>query len=361
MCAVRIAFVVIIIVGGSINLSAREHVTLMVPFSEIPPLRNVPSAEDLGIIMRTRLLPMPATINGCFNASIIRKDYSSYLLAVRHPSKSLAYRSAIYLLTVNRNFVPQGNPIYINTGVQNAEDPRLFWYEGHPWLTHTIAITQSEKQPRAFTALAPIGFDGTKYRRTTLRYRGKPIEKNWVPFEYVDDDGISNLFFVYYTNPWEIIRYTPSGRMEQYVKIPVSNRLKNIWENRWGEIRGGTPAFLVDGDYLTFFHSLFVVTLAEKKRSYYVFGALRFESKPPFRQKSISRFPLLFKECYTAKVTPFPWFYKFIDVHAIFPCGFVVSRTSSGSVFHLLCGENDSAVRLITINKQKLFRHMVAI
>ncbi len=62
-------------------------------------------------------------------------------------------------------------------------------------------------------------------------------EKNWTPFDYY-----GNLLLSYSIAPHRVLfPHLGSGYCELFSEAPTSHRWK------WGELRGGTPAILVDG------------------------------------------------------------------------------------------------------------------
>lgn len=78
---------------------------------------------------------------------------------------------------------------------------------------------------------------------------------------------------------------------------PMQPGMLKCWETKWnanlwnyGPIRGGTPPVLVNGEWLTFFHSSTPWTT--DKRQYHM-GAYTFEDRPPFKITKITREPLL--------------------------------------------------------------------
>ncbi len=85
--------------------------------------------------------------------------------------------------------------------------------------------------------------------------------------------------------------------------ITIANTKGNVhWE--WGPIRGGTQAFLVDGEYLSFFHSSKDMRSAHSpkdKISHYFMGAYTFNPNPPFNITRISPEPITEKIFITAR------------------------------------------------------------
>ena len=121
--------------------------------------------------------------------------------------------------------------------------------------------------------------------------------------------------------------------------------LKNLWDSQWGAIRGGTPARLIDNQYLAFFHSSF----RERGKVWYVMGAYTFEAFPPYKVTAISAQPILFDGIYNTKAENTAK----KGLRCIFPAGFVEGYDKE-DVFYLSCGENDCATKIITISKRNL-------
>ncbi len=100
-------------------------------------------------------------------------------------------------------------------------------------------------------------------------------EKNWVLFEYHNQ-----LHLEYQISPHVILQ--PSlvdGSCDALIFEENDNFTKTIkWP--YGLIRGGTPALLVDGKYLGFFHSS-QIDPDTHKYTYYI-GAYTFLNAPPF-------------------------------------------------------------------------------
>lgn len=89
---------------------------------------------------------------------------------------------------------------------------------------------------------------------------------------------------------------------------------------RYGELRGGTPALLVRGEYLTFFHSKRRV---HGRRMTYFVGAYTFQSDFPFGITSISKHPIVADTFYIGKLAPQPYDY------ILYPTSFIYMNHSS--------------------------------
>lgn len=176
-----------------------------------------------------------------------------------------------------------------------------------------------------------------------------PIEKNWSPFFRHEQ-----LHFVYSLHPLRILQvdgysstarkkknetdlspdageviYTAHASLVSETRCPESAA---AWE--YGQMRGGTPALLVGGEYLTFFHSRF--RLRGSSFETYFMGAVTFSAEPPFRLLRQSRVPLLLDAWYLGK-----WTGMRSTDYVVFPIGLVVAEEAGAPTFTLSLGRND--------------------
>jgi len=186
-----------------------------------------------------------------------------------------------------------------------------------------------------------------------LCYGNQKKEKNWTPFEYIEKKGTHHLHFVYKFNPLEIIELNALNEVKLISKDLYSEQLNNLWENKWGDVRGGTLALKINDEYLAFFHSC----IKNNNQMIYFMGAITFTAHPPFKVTKISKYPILFKGIYSAK-DPKSIALKLFKDNVIFPCGFVAANYKGKEVFHVICGENDHAIRIVTIDKNELLNNM---
>jgi predicted GH43/DUF377 family glycosyl hydrolase len=151
------------------------------------------------------------------------------------------------------------------------------------------------------------------------------VEKNWSPFF---SDG--KFYLIYSDQPRIILELDPSSGCAHEIAFMEG---KENWS--WGRIRGGTPSHLVDGAFLTFFHSY---------RFNYVMGAYMFEPTPPFAIQSISPTPLGDVSYYTEEN----------PIKVLFPCGLVVED----KFIHVVGGKADKQIFLTTFDKQRLLEEL---
>lgn len=127
-----------------------------------------------------------------------------------------------------------------------------------------------------------------------------PNQKNWIPFEYNKE-----LYFIQTVNPLHILRHTTTdtNRVGQLTTVYHSpTELHLPWMNEYGvHIRGGTPAVLVNGYYLAFFHTVAQLQRRNTLRTYFM-GAIAFCPTPPFSIRAVSTHPILQEKFYNG-----PW------------------------------------------------------
>ena len=188
------------------------------------------------------------------------------------------------------------NPSYRNT--LSGEDPRIFRWNDKLYISYNTHFGQFKK----------FYFAGVDYHKEKdmfyitdppyfVRFESEVDlrhEKNWIPFEYCQEgekcdrngqgklrgadvsttkrlsstsamsasteryENSSTLFFIYSIQPHRIVQARPldaSVGTWQADTVHLT-ALNPGYEWKWGEMRGGTPALLIDAhNYLTFFHS----------------------------------------------------------------------------------------------------------
>jgi predicted GH43/DUF377 family glycosyl hydrolase len=180
-----------------------------------------------------------------------------------------------------------------------------------------------------------------------LNYKADGVEKNWTPFVYRNKKGKDEIHFVYYFLPHRILKLSQTfdGTAAVAYKNTASIKKMKNWQEKWGLIRGGTPAIKLDDEYICFFHSVFVANNVR----FYVFAALTFEASPPFRIKKISKTPIFFRDIYSTNPN---------YLRTIFPSGIVQGREAGREVFYVVCGENDAAIKCVVIDKNCLLNSL---
>jgi predicted GH43/DUF377 family glycosyl hydrolase len=310
-------------------------------------LSACPSSKDQMVLSVKKIdlvdakYPYNASLERCDNGFLLffREDV---LLAPIEKNVKMQYHTKVKVSKLDSCFNQLGSSCILNTGSEFSEDPRVI-KKGKDFCLIFNDIEQRESQRRIMRCAYIDGKDLKIKKIADLDLGVKPIEKNWTPFV----DHHQDLCFIYSINPSLFFSFHDvlKGKAQEYIASSPQVSLKNLWDPQWGAIRGGTPARLVDQQYLAFFHSSF----KERGKIWYVMGAYTFEAKPPYKVTAISKYPILFDGIYNTKAENTAK----KGLRCIFPAGFVEGFENE-EVFYLSCGENDCATKIITISKRNL-------
>jgi predicted GH43/DUF377 family glycosyl hydrolase len=305
-------------------------------------------AEDK-IVIRTKQIFLPEYPDA-FNPSLI-KIQDEFLLIFRYcpdpiNEEWISYVGAVWL---NEEFETISEAQLLTTRRAKAktpsqsEDPRIFSYRGRLFLifNDNMEIEYPSTWQRREMYMAELFHSQGNFSLSspiTLIYDGKYNtqwwQKNWIPFEWQ-----SNLELIYSITPHEIL-YPNLINGKCYLAYETEGELN--W--KWGTPRGSTPALLVDGEYLSFFHSgLYTATEASWGLDcwHYFMGAYTFSSEPPFDITKITPSPIIGEGFYTVS-------HRLKRV--IFPGGFVVSEP----YIYLSYGKDDCEMWIATLDKAAL-------
>lgn len=286
-----------------------------------------------------------------YNASLIEKGDGHFLLFYRHDVVRQmhfnTFDTYIGCAELDEHFEQTGKDVVrIETGSPHSEDPRVIKNRDDFFLVYNDGPYKDVRDRKMHIAqLDPESFQPVQITKINSHFAA--TEKNWAPFSYQNSIHFEYQLFT----PRKVLKLDDPGSPElSHINDPLP--VVNIdWENKWGTPLGGTSARLVDGQYLAFFHSKF----KDDKGSYwYVMGAYTFEAEPPFRITAMSKEPLLFKGIYQSEAVNTATPYKFV----IFPCGYAIKGYGERTFLHLACGENDCAVKIVTIDKDRLLKSM---
>ncbi len=316
-------------------------------------LQNIPLAEGSGIVLdvknvQIRNVPAP------YNASIIEHG-DGYLIFFRYDvidqNCPLPFYTYIGCAELDKNFEQTEKEFTrIDTHSDYSEDPRVLKMEDQFYLIFNDIV--SDKYYRRGMHVANLNIeDRTVNYVTVLDPQLQSIEKNWVPFAYRDENNKSHFFFEYCINPHRILHLeNPSENSLRFLTFQnVSSFQRFYWPAIWGEPRGGSSARKVGDKYLAFFHSSF---RDRDGLPWYFMAAYTFEDHPPFRVTGISHYPILFQGVFSSPSmnTANP------KLRALYPCGFAIENRDGKELIHVSCGENDSATKIITLDKVKLLK-----
>jgi predicted GH43/DUF377 family glycosyl hydrolase len=289
------------------------------------------------------------------NPSLIEYK-NGYLLTFRYSLEIDPFISYIGIVPLDESFHPLQEPKLLSTrfGISpipsHSEDARLFSYRGRLFLifNDNAEVVHPGYYDRRDLYLAELKMENGEFSLSLPlklisndHYNECLWQKNWVPFEWN-----RTLLLSYAIAPHEVI--VPNlreGTCYLLHKTPCSIS----WD--YGILRGGTPAQIVDGEYLAFFHSGIV---ASSKASYsqdlwhYFMGAYTFSLSPPFQITRMTSSPISHEAFYTSSDRA---------KRVIFPGGFVVK----GSKIYLAYGKDDSEIWIAILDKETLQKALKAI
>lgn len=325
-------------------------------------LARVPFGEKTGLVLHTVRIPIETPYVN-YNPSIVPFQ-DGYLLSFRHDipdpntTTRVQRRSVVGLVRLDATFHVVGSPKYLDLGYRHCEDARLF-YVGDKLFICCCVFFPSQMVSKM--GVGQIDLQSLEPQEITLLDypKSREIEKNWTPLVYSPVSGQNDLYFVYSFMPSVVLKALQEGSGTGVIlneTTPIGTdpvgKVAGMWTKKWGDIRGGTPAVKVGEQYVTFFHSQFQV----RHQFCYLMGVATLGSTPPFRMTRISRRPILFKKMFSAPRYPkFP-FALAPHVHVVFPGGFVEGRYQDREVFHVVYGDNDSAIGVVTIDKEMLLK-----
>lgn len=315
-------------------------------------LYNLNEIKDKKIITATKRIYFEKYADA-YNPSILKVD-GGFLMSFRYSPEryTKGWESFIYVVKLNENLDPISEPQVLDCRFGNpipsqSEDARLFSYRNKIYLIYNDNEEEVwyNYDQRRDMYMAELKQDGDSYcleRPIKLKhgknYPGVKAEKNWVPFEWNDQ-----LFITYTINPHEVLLPDLATGICHPI-FETSSYMNWIY----GPLRGSAPPQLVDGEYLSFFHSsCYCKSPASKGEMvwHYFIGAYTFAANPPFELTRMTPFPLVTKGFYT---------YLIYWKRVIFPGGFAVS----GNNIYLAYGKDDWEIWIATIDKKELFREM---
>lgn len=295
-----------------------------------------------------------------FNPSLLQTD-QGILLSFRYtPDQKRGWISQCVMVLLDDTLKPISTPQIIDFRATDVyppyfEDCKLFDFQGRHYALYSDCTDNELPSDhninpflfcREYVHLAEIKIKDkiiSSEPSIKLTYpankKKQQREKNWVPF-----DWNKNLYLSYYLFPHTVLKSNlRSGKChEAYKTHPI-----HPW--KFGSIRGTTPPLLVDGEYLAFFHSSIITTsmLTHKKALHYFIGAYTFSREPPFHITRASVKPIVAKNMYT----------KGNHIHAVFPCGFIISDNT----IILSYGKDDREMWIAKIPKKALLESLVPV
>jgi predicted GH43/DUF377 family glycosyl hydrolase len=290
-----------------------------------------------------------------FNPSIVLwENHILMSFRFRDPINNVA--NCVGFIWLDKNFNPVSEPQHLymledETAYTHIQDPRLFVVKNKLYMAYSDLIKVPEaKEKKRTMCLAEIIYDGNRFKAIEKEYfldfhglKNNKFEKNWVPFDY---EGL--LLLAYSISPHKI--FFPVKKENKCVTIAQSSEL-NSWN--WGELRGGTPALLIDNFYLAFFHSSILTESVQsdnKSMTHYFMGAYLFENKPPFTIKKISPHPIVSKNFYNGSS-----YQTWKALRVIFPCGFIYDDKH----IWISYGRQDHETWIVKLDREGLLKSLI--
>jgi len=308
-------------------------------------LKGIEYADDTGLIVNAKIVTVPGH-RFIYNASLVEMG-ENFALFFREDEPTIPpFISHLGVIRLNADFDPiDSTATFLDTKSPYSEDPRAFWCEDRLY----VSFVRDDDMPvgKRVTYLAQVNPTSWEVcSLTSLDPQINKIEKNWTPF--FCNGSIHYLYLIYPRKIFEVTEEAAGSLLSYCTDCEQQLRPKDYscWRKEWGQLRGGTPAVRIsDQEYLAFFHSAFP---DEKGKRWYVMGAYTFDAHPPHAMKRISSEPILFHGIYDT------WTYHRV-VRCVFPTGLVVQNDK----VIVSCGENDTAVKIVTFDKEKLLESLV--
>jgi predicted GH43/DUF377 family glycosyl hydrolase len=290
-----------------------------------------------------------------YNPSITRFE-GSLLLSFRDtPNAKSRFESQIGVVWLDDNFTPitppqildvrKGSPI-----PSRAEDARLINVGDRLYMVYDDnrdAIITKGGYRVCMTELHYNGesfcLQNTECLKTFEGESSQKREKSWVPFNFQ-----GQLLLAYSLDPHLIFK--PILGTESCETFAMSKTTPS-WN--WGELRGGTPALIVEDKYLAFFHSSKVMASVQSNGEpmlHYFIGAYTFMSEPPFSISQISPVPIIAKGFYSGKSYEYYW----KPIRAVFPCGYIHDE----NYIWIAYGRHDHEIWIVKLDKKKLLNSL---
>lgn len=293
-----------------------------------------------------------------FNPSIVRWN-GRLLMSYRIRHQTTKTTDQIGLVWLTENFDLDSPPMILERHEENitnpsfAQDPRLIVIDNQLYAVYSNTYPLCGKNVRR-VVVGRIEYDGTHFAinnpDSILNFPGEDScrkEKNWAPFAYENQ-----LFLAYSIQPHLIFSHLYGSDICETVACTKS---KFKWE--WGKLCGGTPAEVVNNNYLAFFHSvksLVSVQSEGKMMTHYFIGAYLFDIAPPFAINAISPKPIVAHNFYRGKMYDTS---TWKPLRVVYPGGFVYDE----QFIWLIYGRQDHEIWVVKLDKEKLFKSLKSV
>jgi predicted GH43/DUF377 family glycosyl hydrolase len=294
-----------------------------------------------------------------FNPSFVRWGGLTLMSFRVIPGNKKTFDSEIGLLWLTDNFEPLGEPYFLSFRdphdrvPSRAEDGRLLLVGDKLYLIYSDCPEAKVSRKGFRVHIGELSFDGERFwlsrREPLLYFEGESPErreKNWIPFDYG-----GQLYLAYSIQPHRIFRPWLGTCSCETVAFTTHDA---SWP--WGWLSGGTPALLLDGQYLALFHSWTPAASVHSQgetTAHYFIGAYTFSMYPPFAVTRISPTPITAPGMYSGQSYSYYW----KPVQAVFPCGLI----AEGPYLWVAYGRQDHETWVMKLDKQKLLDSLVPV
>ena len=325
---------------------------------------NLLSASDLvnlesspqDFILETQRIEIPGYLNA-YNPSIMRWQGRLLLsFRIRQP-ETLFYQ--IGLVFLDEQFRPIEPPQLLDIrfpdplSIPTHQDPRLILAGNRFFIVYNNILLRDFKPEIRRMFIVEVSFDGKGFYTNApeyLRYyeaeNPARSDKNWVPFDF---EG--QLLLARFIQPhWILQPILGTGACPTFAKTNCTIN----WG--WGDLRGGTPALLINPDeYLAFFHSSVNLPSLHsngKVVQHYFMGAYTFSSHPPFQLLRVSAEPIIGKNFYCGLE-----YQTWKPLHVVFPGGFIFDD----QYIWIAYGRQDHEIWIAKLDKQRFFNSLIPV
>lgn len=321
----------------------------------VPLLLQAKSPIDLeqkaqDFVLETKQIIIPG-FPGAFNPSIIRWK-NSLLMSFRIRDEKMISTFEMGFVWLDEHFNPISTPCVLDIRDNPSifyrnQDPRLITINKDVYIVYSNFIKIDQTIVRRMF-IAPLQYEDDTFFITnplclhSFDGDSNKLEKNWTPFNYNED-----LLLAYSLLPHRILKYFDSGTCST-----ISSTHSSIDWN-WGQLRGGTPAFLIDNQYVGFFHSSKKFPSVQsngRSMIHYVMGAYTFSDNPPFNITSISPEPILGKKFYSG-----PTYNTWKPMRVVFPGGYIFDE----QYIWVAYGRQDHEIWVAKLDKNGLLKSLV--
>lgn len=221
----------------------------------------------------------------------------------------------------------------------HCEDPRIIIHKDKIYLFYTDGF----KQLLALINLDSLEVEYSDYLETPFNTQ---FEKNWTPLIKNNE-----LYLVYGYSPlFTVIKLNNSNPWMIDAVISQKTKLKDVW--KYGEIRGGTPWIDTHDNkyYISMFHSSKQLTpIIEYSKIYYGGIILLDRNMIPI---AISKIPVI-----RGEIQSFTRERLNQNIFVVFPGGLIFDYNKEKYIISF--GYNDSEIRILEIEKDKIYNNLV--